>query len=449
MPGVEPTAGWQPLGRPTRPRAPGSASAARRPGSTTSAPFARLARTHALITGADTLVALALAGSLFFSISPDAARTRVALYLLLTMAPFAFVAPLIGPAIDRRAGGRRSMVVLSAGIRAGLCLMMARDLDSLLLFPEAFAVLVLGKGYGVARASLVPGLVRSPSELVQANAKLVLISGVVGFVVAVPGIGLLQIGAPAVLYAAAVLFALGTAAALRLPKERIAAEPVDAAERAELRGAGILLAATAMAVLRAVVGFLSFLLAFELREAGDPSWFFGVVIAASAVGALGGAGLAPRLRAVVKEERILFGGLLVVALAGLVGLQLGRRPSAVLVALAVGVAASAGRLAFDAIVQRDAPAANQGRSFARFETRFQVAWVVGAFIPVVASLPLRAGFVGMTVLAVASAVSYATGRELTAALRRRTGVEQLRAQVRERAGERLERLRSRTSKRPR
>jgi MFS-type transporter involved in bile tolerance (Atg22 family) len=204
-----------------------------------------------------------------------------------------------------------------------------------------------------------------------------------------------------------------------------------------------------MGVLRAVVGFLSFLLAFELREAGDPSWFFGLVIAASAVGALGGAALAPRLRAVVKEERILFAGLVSVALAGIVGLQLGRRPSAVLVALAVGMAASAGRLAFDAIVQRDAPDANQGRSFARFETRFQVAWVVGAFIPVVASLPLRAGFVGMTVLAVASAASYATGRELTAALRRRTGVEQLRVQVRERTGERLDRLRSRAPKRPR
>src|SRR5690349_8065938 len=60
-------------------------------------PFARFARAHALLGAGDTLVALALAGSLFFSISPDAARGRVALYLVLTMAPFAVVAPLIGP----------------------------------------------------------------------------------------------------------------------------------------------------------------------------------------------------------------------------------------------------------------------------------------------------------------------------------------------------------------
>lgn len=446
MPGVEPTAGWRPLGRPNRPQVPPGGSD---PLAGPTGPFARLARTHALVTAADTLVALALAGSLFFSISPDAARGRVGLYLLLTMAPFAVVAPLIGPAIDRRAGGRRAMVVLSAGLRAVLCLLMADDLDSLLLFPEAFAVLVLGKGYGVARASLVPGLVRAPSELVQANAKLVLISGVVGFVVAVPGVGLLQIGAPAVLLAAAGLFAGGTVAAMRLPKERIAAERPDAVERAELRGAGILLAASAMAVLRASVGFLAFLLAFGLREAGDPSWFFGLVIGAGAVGALGGAALAPRLRTVVKEERILFGGLVAVALAGLLGLQLERRPSAVLVALAVGIAASAGKLAFDAIVQRDAPDANQGRSFARFETRFQVAWVIGAVIPVVASLPLDAGYVGMTVAAAVSAGSYATGRELTAALRRRARVDELRENLRLRARLRVNRFRRNVSRRRR
>lgn len=446
MPGLEPTAGWRPLKRPTLSQLEPAATVQV---TATTAPFARLARTHALVTGADTLVALALAGSLFFSISPDAARSSVALYLVLTMAPFAVVAPLIGPAIDRRPGARRSMVVLSAGLRAVLCLVMARDLDSVLLFPEAFAVLVLGKGYGVARASLVPGLVRSPSELVQANAKLVLISGVAGFLVAVPGIGLLQIGAPAVLLAAAGMFACGTAAALRLPKARIAEVRPDAAERAELRGAGILLAATAMAVLRAAIGFLLFLLAFELRGAGDPSWFFGLVIGAGAAGALGGAGLAPRLRTVVKEERILFGGLVAVALAGVVGLQLDRRSSVVLVALVVGVAASAGRLAFDAIVQRDAPDANQGRSFARFETRFQVAWVVGALIPVVASLPLEAGFIGMTVATIAAAASYATGRELTAALRRRSGVDELRARLRHQARRRADHIRRVSARRRR
>jgi hypothetical protein len=295
---------------------------------------------------------------------------------------------------------------------------------------------VLGKSYGVARASLVPGLVRSPSELVQANAKLVLVSGVVGFLVAVPGVGLLQLGAAWVLGAAAALFTAGVVAALRLPKVRVAAEAPGVAEQAELRGAGILLAASAMAVLRAAVGFLAFLLAFELRQAGEPSWFFGVVLAASGIGSLAGAAAAPRLRRHLREERMLLGALVGVALASGFALQLDRRSSAVLLAAVVGVAASAGRLCFDAIVQRDAPDANQGRSFARFETRFQVAWVVGAFLPVAVSLPRAGAYAGMGVVAAVAAVSYATGREVTGALRRRARVDELRGRLRDRADRR-------------
>lgn len=412
--------GWRPLRAP----APERRQASRVGAAGGSAPFARLAATHAFVVAADTLVALALAGSLFFSISPDAARDRVALYLALTMAPFALVAPLIGPTIDRRAGGRRAMVVASSAGRALLCLVMAGHLDSLWLFPEAFAVLVLGKGYGVARASLVPSLVRSPKELVQANAKLVLIGGMVGFLVAGPGLGLLQIGSPPVLVAAAGLFVAATAFALRLPPSRVATEGPGEEERAELRGAGILLAATAMAVLRAVIGFLAFLLAFDLRSADEPSWFFGAVVGAGALGALAGAAVAPRLRRVVGEERILLGGLVLVGLGGLVGLQLERRPAAVLASVAVGMAASAGRLAFDAIVQRDAPDANQGRSFARFETRFQVAWVAGAFIPVVVDLSLRAGLLGLVVVVTVATTAYLTGRDVTGAIRRRARVGQ-------------------------
>src|SRR3954449_1301904 len=104
--------------------------------------LAKLMELNACGAAADALVAVSLAGSLFFSISPDAARGRVALYLLLTMAPFAVVAPLIGPFLDRREGGRRAMVIGSAALRALLCLLMAKALHSLLLFPEAFALLV-------------------------------------------------------------------------------------------------------------------------------------------------------------------------------------------------------------------------------------------------------------------------------------------------------------------
>ncbi|HEY3142332.1 MAG TPA: hypothetical protein VGJ86_14435, partial [Acidimicrobiales bacterium] len=119
-------------------------------------PFSRLARAHIAAVAGDTLIALALAGSLFFSISPDQAKPKVALYLALTMAPFSLVAPLIGPWLDRVRGGRRWVIVGANAIRAGICLLMIRDLDRLFLFPEAFTVLVLSKGYQVAKSALVP-----------------------------------------------------------------------------------------------------------------------------------------------------------------------------------------------------------------------------------------------------------------------------------------------------
>ena len=48
------------------------------------------------------------------------------------------------------------------------------------------------------------------------------------------------------------------------------------------------------------------------------------------------------------------------------------------------------KLAFDSLVQRDAPDANRGRSFARFETRFQLVWVIGALLPLLL-LPIPDG----------------------------------------------------------
>jgi hypothetical protein len=78
--------------------------------STTFTPFARLALAHAVGMAGDVFVTVSLAGSLFFDVGVGAARPKVLLYLLLTMAPFAVVAPVLGPFLDRTRGGRRLMV---------------------------------------------------------------------------------------------------------------------------------------------------------------------------------------------------------------------------------------------------------------------------------------------------------------------------------------------------
>src|SRR5436190_8354773 len=119
-------------------------------------PFTWLARTHAVAAAADAAVTISLAGSLFFDISPDAARGKVALYLLLTMAPFALVAPFLGPLLDRMQGGRRFMIFLTCIGRACVAGLMVVHLNSLLLFPEAFLFLVFMKAYAVSKSALVP-----------------------------------------------------------------------------------------------------------------------------------------------------------------------------------------------------------------------------------------------------------------------------------------------------
>lgn len=391
--------GWRPLKPPENP--------AVRPPTTA---FTRLARVHALAAAGDAIVTTSLAGSLFFSIPTGQARGKVFLYLLIAMAPFALVAPLIGPAIDRLVGGRRLMVIVSCVGRAMLALLMIGRVNTLVLFPLAFLVLVMQKGYSVAKSALVPTTVRSDDELVQANSKLSLLSGVVGFAGALPGALLFHFGGPSWSLALAVI-AYGAASVfgLQLPPSQVAQQQASQEEREELHAPSILLGASGMGLLRGIVGFLAFLLAFNLQGHHRPVWELGVAVAASVLGSLVGAVVAPKLRKVAVEERLLIGALVMtffVALASATVLD--GLTAAALLAFTVGLCASGGKLAFDSIVQRDAPDANRGRSFARFETRFQLLWVVGAAIAVIA-MPARVGYAVIVVVAGFAAFAYAVG----------------------------------------
>jgi len=394
-------AGWQRLGQPERSGA----------GAFFVTPFTRLARTHAATVAGDTLITLALADSLFLSIDPDAARSRVALYLALTMAPFAVVAPLIGPTLDRVKGGRRWMVIAANALRALLAILMIRDIDSLLLFPEAFAVLVLSKSYHVAKSAIVPTVVRSDDELVEANSKLSFLSGVVTFAAAIPaGIAAAIGGSQAVLVLATGACAVAAVLGVRIPATQVAADDTSQTERNELRGGGIVLAASAMGLMRGIVGFLTFLIAFYLRGTDAAAWEFGLVLAASGVGSLLGALVAPAMRrADVAEERIVQIVLGITTAAAVLAAWTGGLAAAATLAACVGVSATSAKLAFDSVVQRDAPDANRGRSFAKFEARFQLTWVVGAFIPVVVSIPVQVGFLVVAACAGFALFSYVAG----------------------------------------
>lgn len=384
-------------------------------------PFARLGLAHAGGSAGDTLVSIALAKTLFF-VSPAEARGKVLLYLLLTLAPFAVVSPFIGPLVDRFHQHRRWVVVAAAVLRGVLCFFMARDVTSLLLFPEAFTVLVLSKGYAVARSALVPGVVPDDRELVRANSRLALIAGLSGFVAAVPG-GLLSLGgAPWVLRFAVFVFGLAAilGARIQVIQQHETSRTVehvvrDGLVRAEPRrrsrvrrvepAVELRLAAVAMSAQRSLVGFVTFLLSFTLKREEALVWL-GVVGGAGVAGGLLGSIVAPQLRDRFDESRILATQLI---LAGLTCVAAGfsdARPAAAAVALVIGFGAGVSRLAFDALVQRDAADHARGSAFARYETRFQLMWVLGALVPVVFPISRPAGFLVMAVLAlVATAIN--------------------------------------------
>jgi hypothetical protein len=386
--------------------------------------FRRLSITHAAMMGGDAAMIVALADSLFFNIDPSAARGRVLLFLVVSFAPFLVIAPLIGPVIDRVAGGRRAVIQAVAASRVVISLLMAMAIDNLALFPLVFAALVLQKTYLVSKQALVPSVVRSERDLVEANSKLGLIAGLTGFVAVIPAaiLQLISDEGVATLVFAALLFGVGLASATRLPADVVAAEPADRAERIQLHSLGLQLAEMAMVLLRASVGFLFFHLAFWLRTQTAGTAWFAVAVGLSALGAMAGNAIGPRLRRVLREETMLLAALALSAVAGFLAALLGGVPAGVMLACVLNLSAAVGRLAFESLVQRDAPQANRGRAFARFETRFQLGWVIAGLIPVLITIPGPLGFLLVGVLCAAAFLNYASGTRWTGLRRWRRSV---------------------------
>lgn len=396
-------------------------------------PFVRLARVHVLSVAGDTCVTVALAGSLFFNLTPSEAKGKVALSLALTMAPFAVVAPFLGPFIDRRASGRRRMALGAAAGRAVLAMFAAEAVQGLALFPLVFCLLVLSKAHGVAKAALVKATVGRDDELVRANSRVAVLASLAGLVAVVPAALVLKLpflGPGWVLRLAAVVFGAGAIASVTLvdhrgdapsadpePAKREAAEA--AADKPGLFAPGIVRAATSMAVLRGTVGFLAFHIAFSFRRDGVQNVWLGLAVAASAAGSLVGSSLAPRIRSKVREELIVLGALVGVAATGLVVWRTPGVAMAAVLAFALAVAAAAARLAFDSLVQRDNADAVQGRAFARFESCFQLVWVVGALLPVLVPFSRPVGGLIVALLTAGGAVAY--GLELVAQRKARAG----------------------------
>jgi predicted MFS family arabinose efflux permease len=279
---------------------------------------------------------------------------------------------------------------------------MAASLNTLLFFPEAFAVLVLGRTYSVAKSSLVARLVDDEHRLVASNAQLARLGTVGGVLGGTVGALLVALSSPVASAAAAAIAHAGAlVVAWRLPGGPSRRRQASGLEEAELHQARLMLSAVAMAVLRSSVGFVTFFVALVLKTSAEPAWVYGVALLAGGLGGFAGTVVAGPLRRHLEEQSMLVSSLGAVGLVSFVAISLPPRVAVSVLAATVALAATAGRQAFDSLTQRLAPDAEKGRAFAGFEMRFELAWVGGAIIAVAfePSLPVGLVVIGGGVLA--------------------------------------------------
>ncbi|MBU1227846.1 MAG: hypothetical protein KJ698_11640 [Actinobacteria bacterium] len=367
--------------------------------------FRQLAMSWAANVAGDTLVAIALAGTLFFDVPNTAeARSNVALYLAITMAPFAIVAPLLG-GLFSRFPVYRGVITFSCVARGVFALIMMTGLDTIWLFPLAFTMLVLSRLYGISKSSMMPVAIDEPTALVSANARLARIGIYAGAVVLPLGVAVSQIGPELALLLSAGFFLFSGFLSLGLPDPRTAEVAAGLAHdqqtipvaRASMRSLRISRLATAG--VRFINGYLILLLAFAFQASTQRALDFGALVAAAGAGYGLASYLAPWLEKHLREEPMVVAALAVEAGAAFLAAQGLSLAAAAAVAGAAGIAWGVAKFGFDGLLQRSVPPGKRGGAFTRAETLFQLAWVVGAIIPVLVRIDPE---LGMTIAGIAA-----------------------------------------------
>ncbi len=366
----------------------------------------------------DAAVAVALANTLFFAAATAESKTNVALYLAITVAPFAVVAPVIGPLLDRLQRGRRAALAVSFAGRAALAVVMAFHYDSWLLYPAALGVLVLSKSYVVLKAAVTPRLLPAAITLVTTNARLTTFGLIAGgvFGAAAAGVAALAGSAGALIFTAALAVG-GAVLCLRIPRwvESTAGE-VPAALRSTRRGRaarrrpitrGVLVQLWGNGSIRILTGFLTLFVAFVVKASTetDPQrqlLLLGTVGAAAGVGAFTGNAIGSRRRFGHPVTVVLCCIATAVAVAVLAAVLPGITTAA-LVALVAATASALSKVCLDAVIQRDLPDESRASAFGRSETVLQLSWVFGGALGVL--LPHEDYWLGFTVVAAVVAVA--------------------------------------------
>ncbi len=376
------------------------------------------ALTYATMTtyALDAAVAVALANTLFFAAATAESKTNVALYLAITVAPFAVIAPVIGPLLDRMQRGRRIAMAASCAGRGVLAVVMALNYDNWILYPAALGVMVLSKSFLVLKAAVTPRVLPTAITLATTNSRLTTFGMAAGGVAGGVAAGIsLPFGSSGALYWTAALGVIGTVLCLRIPRwvESTSGE-VAASMRSSRRdrapvSRAVLVALWGTSAVRVLTGFLTLFVAFVVKysveqnaaegSGGDPAQqlvLIGIVGAAAGAGLFLGNAVGTRVRFGSSGVVVLACAAVAVAAAALAAFLPGILTAAV-AALVASTASAMAKVCLDAVIQRDLPEHARASAFGRSETWLQLAWVLGGALGVL--LPHSTFWIGFAVIA--------------------------------------------------
>jgi MFS family permease len=368
----------------------------------------------------DAAIAVALANTLFFSAATAESKSKVALYLLITVAPFALVAPVIGPLLDRLQRGRRWALAGSFAARAVLAMVMALHFDDWGLYPAALGVMVLSKSYTVLRAAVTPRVLPPSITLVTTNSRLTTFGLIAGGVFGALAAGISKItGSPGALVYTAALCLVGTWLCLRIPSwvevtegevpatlrtaEFAAIRPTTSGRpKAQPMGLRVVVSLWGSGAIRVLTGFLTLFMAFVVKAQTeqDPSQqllLLGCVGAAAGIGSFVGNSLGAR-QAFDRSDALTLGCVAAcvlgpVAVAVFPGILV-----ATVCTLVAAIVSALSKVCLDAIIQRDLPERSRASAFGRSETVLQLAWVLGGAMGVLIPPVYWIGFASVAVV---------------------------------------------------
>jgi len=360
----------------------------------------------------DAAMAVALANTLFFSAaSADSSKGKVALYLLITVAPFALLAPVIGPMLDRIQRGRRLAMCATSVGQALACLVMATNFDIWLLYPAALAKMVLSKSFTVLKAAVTPRVVPPDITLAKTNARLTVFGLAGGAAFGAVAVLVLQLfGSPGALWFTAAICVVGAVQGMRIPAwvevtegevpASLSANPEK--PKRQPMGRHVVVALSGNATIRVLTGFLMMFAAFAVRAQTEGHAFqqlllLGVIAAAAGAGSFLGNGIGARMN-IGHPEQMMIGCIAGCLASTVVAMLLQGIATAAIVALVGATASALAKNSLDAVIQDDLPEESRASAFGRSETVLQLAWVFGGALGVLLPPTFWLGFLVISLL---------------------------------------------------